>query len=100
MLDRAISSAQFRLSLLEKALHDPGPWSITVADRRCEARRVFYRDGVSLLATVPGLAPGADLASLWCGDDLVGVRAIEIPADVDLIEVDWTLQIDTAALAS
>lgn len=101
MLEAAVSSALYRLTLLEKALHSPEPWYLSVGAERVRAQRAVVTDGVVFSAVFPNQA-GRDvpLISLWHGDELSGTRPFAPPGHDDAYSgVEWSIRLGEAVAA-
>lgn len=99
MLEQAVSSALYRLTLLEKALHSPEPWYLSVGAERREATKQFFDDGVMFLAMFPPhVGEDVPLLSLWHGNDLVGTRPFRSSGDLPH-SVGWYLRLGEAVAA-
>jgi hypothetical protein len=99
-LERAVSLALVRVHLMERALHDPGPWEIELGDVRVLARRTIREDGVVLaghFSTAPRkLGIVADTMTLFCHGEAVACRpAVEIPEEGEF-EVLWSMTVPTS----
>jgi hypothetical protein len=95
-LDFAVAQAAFRARQMERALHDPGPWTISWGDCEVPASRLIGRNRIVFLAHFPArchLAVPEPLAILQCAGDLIGTQEIEFPGDGEF-ELEWTLAIE------
>lgn len=105
-LDHVAARMVMRARQIERALHDPGPWTITVGPHpgqwRLPARKVVGEDHVTFIAIVPlgdeecmdGVSAVA--AELNCGEDLVAVKLLDPvggPA-----QVSWTFEVNEATV--
>lgn len=96
-LDASVAQIVMRARQIERAVHDPGPWSVTVGGRLGEhhlpLRKVVGEDHVTFYGLVPlweeqvASSTGFILAELRCGDDLVALRPLE-PIN-DYAEIAW-----------
>lgn len=93
MLDNAVSRQVMRARQIERAVHDPGPWSVRVGNTSCPARRVKGPDHVTFFAIVRIDAPVT--AELRCGEDIVAVRELDA---VGHAEIAWEFSIEMAYL--
>lgn len=101
MLEKAVSSVLYRLTLLEKALHSTESWYLSVGADRVLAERVVTEDGVVFRATFdPHCAADVPIVSLWCGDELKGARPLPSTGGDDNLEVEWAIRIGTGAVAA
>lgn len=108
-LDQKAAQMVLRARQIERAVHDPGPWSITVGwdkgEMNIPARRVVGEDHVTFYAVVPLFEQqnlsGLDyiLAELSCGSELVAMKPLE-PVN-DFAEISWEfLVIDPEQVAA
>lgn len=89
-LELLASRLAFRARLLERALHDAGPWCVVSEGWRYEASRQVLDDGVVFKATIPTPAGRPFTIALACGSDEVSYRDIDVAGDVD-VDVVWEL---------
>jgi hypothetical protein len=100
-LEQAVSSALYRLTLLEKALHSTESWSLSVGAERVPATRIVTDDGVTFRATLSSLcAADLPIVSLWCGDELSGTRALPYADHGDGLDVEWGISMGKGAVAA
>jgi hypothetical protein len=100
MLEHAVSSVLYRLTLLEKALHSSEPWFLSVGATRVRAERAVVDDGVVFRARFAGhCATDVPMVSLWCADELMGARALST-TDARTIDVEWAIRIGAEAIAA
>lgn len=82
-LELAAASAVARSRLLERAIHDEGPWEILVNFRYpVEVRRAVLHDRVVFSGYAPGQSSrmrGVMIADLYCRGDLMSSRAFGHP---------------------
>jgi len=88
-LDHLVSSAVYQAHLLERAVHDAGPWTITVGSQALVADRVLLPTGVQF--TVRMEPTEADEAVLSCNGEVLAIRSIE-PADHPSV-LQWVVEI-------
>jgi hypothetical protein len=92
-LERIVSKAVYVAALLERALHDEGPWTITWGPHEVEAERIVHDDGVTFSAVFPEtcwIAPPEGSMALRCRGEVASVRAVDHPGDV-AFAVTWDL---------
>lgn len=97
-LDSVVAQVVFTAKCLEKAVHDPGPWTVTWNGRTVPAHRFEIDAGVVFCAKfeehchldVPPLE-----VSLDCADEIVTVRVIEFPGD-GAFDIQWAITGRTA----
>lgn len=98
-LDSVVARMVMRAKQIERALHDPGPWTVTVGPHAGQferpARRVVGEDHVTFyaIADMGGSMTGTDLvaAELNCGGDIVACKLL--PSLGGLAEIAWTFEI-------
>lgn len=107
-LDQKAAQIVLRARQIERAVHDPGPWSISVGwalgEHDIPARRVVGEDHVTFYSVIPlyeqqnldGL--GYVLAELYCGSDLVALKPLE-PID-DFAEIAWEFLVIDESVAA
>ncbi len=97
-LDHVAARMVMQARQFERALHDPGPWSITVgAVHTVLARKVVGEDHVTFIAVLP-LNGDCLLAELRSGLDLVAVKFLDPVGGY--AEVRWTFEVSEAAVAA
>lgn len=98
MLEQAVSSTLYRLTLLEKALHSTDAWFLSVGADRVPAERILTDDGVVFRATFAAHC-GIDvpIVSLWCGDELKGARPLPRGGGDEVVEVEWAIRMSAVA---
>lgn len=77
-LDFIAAHAVARARLLERAVHDPGPWQIEIAGVREDAVKVRTPHRVLFLANFYDLAPDADVAWLLCAGEMISSKDITL----------------------
>lgn len=99
-LDSVAARMVMRARQIERALHDPGPWSISVGSHRHQwkipARKVVGDTHVSFIAVVPLDEGDVVFAELMSGDDIVAVKALS--GTGRYAEVTWTFEVVEAAV--
>lgn len=100
-LDAKVATAVFRAHQIERALHDQGPWSITVGPLtdgwEIPARKVIGEDHVTFYAVVSlrkdQVLPGHGYihAELHCGDRIVAIK--NLPPVDGIAEISWGFQV-------
>lgn len=92
LLDFMAAQAVARAKLLERACHDPGPWSIEVQGIRVAAVKVRTPSRVIFLASFPAICwiEPPEVAWLYCADELIGSQDIFAPAE-GAHTVQWSL---------
>lgn len=100
MLEQAVSSALYRLTLLEKALHSSRPWFLSVGAERVSAEKEHVADGVIFRAVIPAHA-GYDvpLLSLWHDDELAGTQSFSPVDNYSDYAVEWYIRLTEAVAA-
>ena len=88
-LDLAVSRAIMRLRLLERAVHDDGPWEIRVGDQVLQAVRIVFDDRVVFSVHFSSI-PTQPMLELLCAGELVSVRPVEHPGYAPFI-LDWEI---------
>lgn len=96
-LDTLIAQAVYKARLIERAVHDDGPWFIEWGGLKQPAARLIESTGVSFTAIFPE-AYHDPRATLYCGDDPVSflnvaIDAHEVRPDVPF-EMCWMLTVD------
>lgn len=93
-LDTTVAQAVYTTKLLERALHDSGPWSlswgpfVSPVTRLVSGSEVIFR---AEFAEHCWLEPPIPVAVLYCGDEAVAAKTIDFPGDGAFI-VEWTLR--------
>lgn len=78
-IDHAVSRAIYLAHVLERAVHDPGPWTLEIAGVKLAARREVDNSGVTF-SVAPVFATGEDLpAMLYCGAEPVYALCLSLP---------------------
>lgn len=99
-LDTVVSEVVYLAKTLEKAVHDPGPWTMTFGGRTEPAKR-FEVDGgvvfISVFAEHCHLVPPEPRIVLECDMHPVAVKAIIFPGDGSF-EVRWTVRAERVPL--
>lgn len=91
-LDDAVARIVMRARQFERALHDPGPWTVHVDGIDFKARKVVGDSHVSFYAVV---RCSKDLltAELRCDGVTVAVKLLE---DVGHAQITWTFEVADA----
>lgn len=95
-IDTLVATAVFRARLIERALHDAGPWSIGYADQVLPAERIIEDDRIVFRAVLPRqcwVVPPDSRLVLRSGEDVVAVREIEHLGDGGFV-LDWVLSVE------
>jgi hypothetical protein len=97
-LDVLASRAIAKARLLERAVHDPGPWWVQVGDCRYVASRLLLADQgvVSFVSWIQVLDEDQVLA-LTCGDEAVSWRPVP---GVGEFTVTWDVVAHDGALSA
>lgn len=96
-LDNVAASMVMRARQLERALHDPGPWTIHAGMYMGNARKVTGEDHVTFIAVLPLMGDGPVPAELHCGEDTVAFKLLDPVGG--LAEVRWTFEAVEAVIA-
>lgn len=95
-LDFQVARAAFLARQMERALHDPGPWTISWGPFEMPACRMIGEDRIVFLAHFPAhcylVAPETP-ATLLCRGEFVGADDIEFPGDGEF-ELQWVLSLE------
>ena len=100
VLDFAVAQAVYRARQMERALHDPGPWTMAWGPHTVPASRLVGEDRIVFLAHFPEhcfLVEPDPTLRLFCAGEELGSRRIEFPGDGAFM-VEWTLQPQEIAL--
>ena len=90
-LDFIAAHAVARARLLERAVHDRGPWQIEIGGVREEAVRVRTPQRVLFLANFYGLdEPHPDVAWLLCDGDIISSKDIELTG-TGPYAIEWSI---------
>ena len=92
-LDFAVAQAVHRARLIERALHDRGPWEIAYGPCSVGALKAVLDDRVVFLARLPEmcwLTEPDPYLSLLCRGEVVTVRPIDHPGD-GTVDVRWEM---------
>jgi hypothetical protein len=99
-LDHVAARMVMRARQLERALHDPGPWSITVGPDNDQweipARKVVGEDHVTFIAVVPLEGERPVFAELLSGDEIVAVKILEPVGGY--AQVSWSFVVNEASV--
>lgn len=91
-LDMKVSQAIYRVRQIERAVHDPGPWTITYGTHVAPAVRLVCDDRVIFRAHFPDACwiggPDSEV-TLRCAGDFVSARPFDKPEDGEF-NVEWT----------
>ena len=100
-LDSTVAQAVYRARSLERALHDPGPWTMSWGPHEVPACRLISDDRILFLAHFPShcylMVPDPTLTLLCAGEE-IGSREIVFPGDGEFA-VEWSLHPDTLVSA-
>lgn len=93
-LDTLIAQIAYRARLMERALHDPGPWSMVFVSGKLKmavpAERTALADGIHFTAVFPPLADLPGQASLCLRDEVVST--FDVTASVHGFTVEWAMR--------
>ena len=100
-LERTVSQHLFVAALLERALHDEGPWTMSWGPVEVPAERTVHDSGVLFEATFPEacwLTRPEPCIVLRCRGEIAGLRSVADPGDA-AFAVTWDLaaKADTVA---
>ena len=99
-LDLAISRAITMAHVLERALHDPGFWTMDLCGFHVQAGKVTEDDRVIFIAEFPKMEPGVFPLSLYCDEDLVLSRNVALHETTEESFVaEWTLALPLGVAA-
>jgi hypothetical protein len=93
-LDLTVAQAVFTTKLLERALHDHGPWTLSWGPFEVPVIRQITDVGVTFVAEFPAhcfLEPPHPVAILRCDGEAVAAKTIDFPGDGGFT-VEWTLR--------
>ena len=93
-LDALAARAVYTAVLFERAVHDPGPWTVTWGPHTAEAEREITDEGVVFTATFPEtcyLQPPEPNAVLRCDGHVMAIRPIQFPGDV-AFAITWAIR--------
>lgn len=88
-LELAAARAVAQARLLERAVHDRGPWEIEVDGTRVPAVRVKTPSRVLFLAYFAD-TPTDDVAWLYCGGEMLSSLQIGVP-ESGSCTIEWSL---------
>lgn len=99
-LDLVVAQAVRRVRILECAVHDRGPWYLKWGPHYVEAQRTLTATSVVFSATFPESCylVRPQTLELYCRDELVSVRALTDPGDIEF-DVAWELAVEETVLA-
>lgn len=91
-LDFVAAHAVARARLLERAVHDPGPWQIEINGVREDAVRVRTPHRVLFLANFYGIpdAETADVAWLLCAGEMISSKDVRL-SGVAPYSIEWAI---------
>lgn len=92
-LDFMAARAVARAKLLERAVHDPGPWEIRVGDETSQAVKVRTASRLIFLAHFSSLDKLEDVAWLSCRGELLNSLDIQAPAGGPF-SIEWEFEMD------
>lgn len=101
-LDLAVAQAVHAARLLERALHDPGEWSMEYAGQVFPAQRIVHRDHIHFRGTLPAqcwVSEPETVLSLLIDGEVISVRPIAHPGDGEHT-LDWTVGVRLSALSA
>lgn len=93
-LDVAVAQAVYTTKLLERALHDSGPWTLSWGPFTVPVTRLISNSEVTFRAEFAEhcwLEPPHPVAILRCGEEPVAAKTIDFPGD-GAFAVEWTLR--------
>jgi len=96
-IDGAVARAVFHARLMERVLHDPGPWELSWGPHRVPARKLVDVTGVSLLGLFPAtcyLSRPEPALGLWLRRELVDMRPLADPGDEEFVAA-WGYEVAT-----
>ena len=97
-IDHAVSRAIFLAHTLEKAVHDNGPWTLSLNGIHEVATREISDDGVRFSAVFPIYSRTEGELTLYCGGEFVIAKHIILP-DCEQAQVDYELTLPTEVRA-
>jgi hypothetical protein len=99
-LDLAISRAITMAHVLERALHDPGFWTMELCGFHVQAGKLIEDDRVVFIAEFPKMTPGVFPLSLYCDEDLVLSRNVTLrePAEESFV-AEWSIALPLGVAA-
>lgn len=99
-LDLAISRAITMVHVLERALHDPGFWTMELCGIHVPAGKVTADDRVVFIGEFSQMEPGLFPLSLYCDDDLVLIRNVALhDHEEESFVAEWTLALPQGVAA-
>lgn len=93
-IDSNVARAVFTTKVLERALHDARPWTLSWGPFEVPVARTIHQDGVTFRAEFPDhcyLEPPYPVAVLKCADEAVSAKTMDHPGDGAFI-IEWTLR--------
>lgn len=84
-----------RARQVERALHDPGPWKVRVAEQTYSARKVVGENHVTFFALA--LVEGSRVAELLCDGDVVSAR--QLSNEPGWSHVAWEFVVEEPVIA-
>jgi hypothetical protein len=92
VIDLTAARAVHKARVLERGIHDRGPWQIEVGGVFEDAFHVICRSRVVLIATFPDSCwlTTPDAVNLYCQGEMVDSKPLEIPAEGSF-RVQWNL---------
>ncbi len=92
-LDQIVSRAVYSATLLERAVHDRGPWTMKWGPIEVVATRTKHESGVRFEATFPEacwIARPEPCITLLCRGEFAAMRTVDHPGDTQFA-VSWDL---------
>jgi hypothetical protein len=95
-LDSVVARMVMRARLFERALHDPGPWTVHVDGVESRARKVVGDNHVTFFAIVRTDDASA-VAELRCKEQTMAVKQL---GPVGHAQIAWSFEIEEAVVAA
>lgn len=93
-LDTLVAQVSFRAHLLQRALHDPGQWTVRFETPtsliEVPAHKVALADGIAFQAQFPGHFATVGVASLCLNGEAVSYR--ETTASEQPFTIEWAIR--------
>ena len=99
LIDLTAARLVHQARVLERAVHDRGPWEIEIGGIREDAYHIICPSRVILIATFPGVCwvESPDTVNLYCRGEMVDSKRIDPPTD-GVFRLEWNLVAEPSAV--
>lgn len=96
-LDTMVAQAVAWARVIERALHDRGPWTFRTAHGTTVAHRIVNHKDAEVVFRGMALGDGDETIALYCGDELVTVTRADL---TEGNEIRWRLLVSSVTQAA